>query len=139
MGIGTIILTGITIYFEKNSNNSVSTSWTSIALLNLLGLSYLHYGWKFSAFPILAVYLGVIGTGIATIYHKKNYQTSETREIDSQNITGDPLTGIAIVIYALGILLARAIFVANVDITKLGLALGISGWILLKNNRGNHD
>ncbi|MGB3512202.1 MAG: hypothetical protein WBA93_23790 [Microcoleaceae cyanobacterium] len=135
VGIATIILTGITIYFDKRYNNSVSTNWISIASVNLLGLSYLQYGWKFSGFPILAIYLGVIGTAIATIYHKKNHQTPEITEVENRTITGEPLTGITIVIYALGILLARAIFVANVDITKLGLALGISGWILLKNHR----
>ncbi|WP_287519405.1 DUF2157 domain-containing protein [Okeania sp. SIO2C2] len=120
---------------DKKFNNSVSTNWISIASLNLLSLSYLHYGWRFSGFPILAIYLGVIGTAIATIYQNQTPPTEKIREIENQTTTGDPLTGIAIVIYALGILLVRAIFVANVDITKLGLALGISGWILLKNNQ----
>ena len=135
--IATMILTGITIYFDRQSHNLVSRKWISIASVNLLGLSYLHYGWRLSEFSILAIYLGVIGTAIANIYHNQTQRTAEITEVQNQTITGDSLTGIAIVIYALGILLARAIFVANVDITKLGLALGISGWILLKNNREN--
>ncbi|NEQ78043.1 MAG: hypothetical protein F6K23_36600 [Okeania sp. SIO2C9] len=120
---------------DKKFNNYVSTNWISITSLNLLSLSYLHYGWRFSGFPILAIYLGVIGTAIATIYQKQIPSSTKIREVENQTTTGEPLTGIAIVIYALGILLVRAIFVANVDITKLGLALGISGWILLKNDR----
>ncbi|NEN90206.1 MAG: hypothetical protein F6K48_15325 [Okeania sp. SIO3H1] len=120
---------------DKKFNNSVSTNWISITSLNLLSLSYLHYGWRFSGFPILAIYLGVIGTAIATIYQNQTPSSTKIREVENQITTGDPLTGIAIVIYALGILLVRGVFVANVDITKLGLALGISGWILLKNNR----
>ena len=125
-------LTTIVIYFYKKPN--VSIKWISIAPLNLLGLSYLHYGWRVSGFPILAIYLSVIGTAIASIFHNQSQKITETIEIQNKTNTRDPLTGIAIVIYTLLILLTRAIFIANVDITKLGLALGISGWILLKNN-----
>jgi len=134
VAIASFLLTNIIIYFDKKFSNYISKQWISIAALNLLGLSYLQYGWKFSGFPILAIYLGVIGTAIATIYQNQIQGISETTEVENQTNTGDPLTGIVIVIYALIILLARGIFVANVDITKLGLALGISGWILLKNN-----
>ena len=128
-------LTTIVIYFYKKPN--VSIKWISIAPLNLLGLSYLHYGWRVSGFPILAIYLSVIGTAIATIFHNQSQKITETIEIENKTNTRDPLTGIAIVIYTLLILLTRAIFIANVDITKLGLALGIIGWILLKNNTLN--
>ena len=128
-------LTTIVIYFYKKPN--VSIKWISIAPLNLLGLSYLHYGWRVSGFPILAIYLSVIGTAIASIFHNQSQKITETIEIENKTNTRDPLTGIAIVIYTLLILLTRAIFIANVDITKLGLALGISGWILLKNNTLN--
>ena len=128
-------LTTIVIYFYKKPN--VSIKWISIAPLNLLGLSYLHYGWRVSGFPILAIYLSVIGTAIATIFHNQSQKITETIEIENKTNTRDPLTGIAIVIYTLLILLTRAIFIANVDIAKLGLALGIIGWILLKNNTLN--
>lgn len=128
-------LTTIVIYFYKKPN--VSIKWISIAPLNLLGLSYLHYGWRVSGFPILAIYLSVIGTAIATIFHNQSQKITETIEIQNKTNTRDPLTGIAIVIYTLLILLTRAIFIANVDIAKLGLALGIIGWILLKNNTLN--
>ncbi|MDJ0556872.1 MAG: hypothetical protein QNJ68_20985 [Microcoleaceae cyanobacterium MO_207.B10] len=134
VALATIILSVITIYFDKKSRNNVTTNWISITALNLLGLSYLQYGWRFLGFPILAVYLGVIGTALATIYYQQNQPTAEIIEVKNKTNYGDPLTGIAIVIYALGILVARAIFIANVEITQLGLALGISGLILLKNN-----
>ncbi|NES06880.1 MAG: hypothetical protein F6K22_31155 [Okeania sp. SIO2F4] len=137
VGLASFLLTSIIFYFDRKISNYLSKQWISIAALNLLGLSYLQYGWRFSGFPILAIYLGVIGTAIATIYHNQTQRITETTEVENQTNTGDPLTGIAIVIYALLILLARGIFVANVDITKLGLALGISGWILLKNNISN--
>ncbi|MGD1717625.1 hypothetical protein [Dapis sp. BLCC M172] len=134
VALASFLLTSIVIYFDKKITNYLSKQWISIAALNLLGLSYLQYGWKFSGFPILAIYLGVIGTAIATIYHNQTQKITETTEVENKTNTGELLTGIAIVVYALLILLARGIFVANVDITKLGLALGISGWILLKNN-----
>ncbi len=41
--IASLFLTTIIIYFDKNFKNSVSINWISIAALNLLGLSYLHY------------------------------------------------------------------------------------------------
>ncbi|MDJ0520133.1 MAG: hypothetical protein QNJ74_29060 [Trichodesmium sp. MO_231.B1] len=134
VGLASFLLTSIIFYFDRKISNYLSKQWISIAALNLLGLSYLQYGWRFSGFPILAIYLGVIGTAIATIYHNQTQPITKTAEVENQTNTGDPLTGIAIVIYALLILLARGIFVANVEIAKLGLALGISGWILLKNN-----
>ena len=106
-------LTTIVIYFHKTPN--VSIKWISIAPLNLLGLSYLHYGWRVYGFPILAIYLSVIGTAIATIFHNQSQKNTETIEIENKTNTRDPLTGIAIVIYTLLILLTRAIFIANVD------------------------
>jgi len=96
----------------------------SLLLFNLLGLSYLQWGWGLTGFPITAVYLGVIGTAFVTFSRNRNSENNS-----------EPLTAVAIVIYALAILLMRAIFVAYVDVALLGLAFGISGWILIKNNR----
>ncbi|MDY6803317.1 MAG: DUF2157 domain-containing protein [Cyanobacteriota bacterium] len=121
---------------SSETNISVNSKWrsrsvadaTSLLFFNLLGLSYLQWGWGLGNFPIIAVYLGVIGTASITLSRNRN----STNNLANNS---EPLTRVAIVIYALAILLMRAIFVARVDVALLGLAFGISGWILIKSNR----
>ncbi|MCP2732363.1 hypothetical protein NJ959_28425, partial [Symplocastrum sp. BBK-W-15] len=54
-------LTGIILFNQAiRDDSSRFTSRTSL----MLCLGYLHWGWHFSGMPLLAVYLGVIGTTI---------------------------------------------------------------------------
>ena len=123
--IAAVILTFITINLNnKNPEPTNNSKWRSLLLFNLLGLSYLEWGWGLTGFPIIAVYLGVIGTASLTFSRNKNLVNNS-----------EPLTTVAVVVYALAILLMRAIFVAYVDVALLGLAFGISGWILIKSNQ----
>ncbi|NEO33275.1 MAG: DUF2157 domain-containing protein [Symploca sp. SIO3C6] len=88
--------------------------------VNYLGLSFLHWGWSLPGFPIVAVYLG-IGATIATYYwqyRRRNFVLS----LD--------IYAVAIIVYGLGVLLFRAIFVAGVELKQLGLAIGTCGWFL---------
>lgn len=91
----------------------------TIQLANLLLLSYLNWGWSWSNFPMVAIYLGVIITTAICLYS------------NSQKINNKPLANdITILIYGLIILLGRGIFIAQVDIQALGLAVGICGWLI---------
>ncbi|NEQ60447.1 MAG: DUF2157 domain-containing protein [Moorea sp. SIO4A1] len=91
-----------------------------LPIINYLGLSYLNWAWGIPGFPIGAVYLG-IGSTIATLY-------IESRKKNSAFIFD--VAGFRILVYGIGILLFRAIFVIGVDIEQLGLAIGMCGWFL---------
>ncbi|WP_424102441.1 pentapeptide repeat-containing protein [Moorena producens] len=91
-----------------------------LPIINYLALSYLNWAWGIPGFPIGAVYLG-IGSTIATLY-------IESRKQNSGFIFD--VAGFPILVYGIGILLFRAIFVIGVDIEQLGLAIGMCGWFL---------
>ena len=141
VGIAAIILTGITALLSKQSifTGSVPVSKLNfkLTLINILGLSYLHCGWKFSGFPLIAVYLAFIGTAIITVF--QNLQASrregeETVERVEKNKLDQFSWGknvpAAVIIYSSIILLLRAIIGAGINVAQLGLAIGICGWLI---------
>ncbi|MEQ8999634.1 MAG: DUF2157 domain-containing protein [Coleofasciculus sp. B1-GNL1-01] len=125
VGVAALSLTGITVINPSIQTNSFRL--TSRASL-ILWLSYLHWGWNWSQVPLVAVYLGVIGTAIFL-----PSATSTPRA--SPSVPNNAPTGSLVVIYALTVLLGRAIFVMNVPITQLGLAMGICGWLLARQGK----
>ncbi|MEG4320058.1 MULTISPECIES: hypothetical protein [unclassified Microcoleus] len=135
-----VILTWITRGIIKDQYQSLwGKNVTHSIALNHLGLSYLHWGWAFGGFALAAVYLGTVGTAAATVYQVQQQRLqSITRGGDSETIAAafsfsrDFLTykKAALVAYSLGILLGRAIFVKDVNIHEMGLALGICGVLL---------
>ncbi|ACB52492.1 conserved hypothetical protein [Crocosphaera subtropica ATCC 51142] len=120
MLIGSLSLTILTIKLFKDNSQSSSHS---LPLLNHLGLTYLHWGWTLPGIPLIATYVGVIATTIITLISPKN------TEINNKRFLPFSLTE-AIIIYALMILLVRAIFIAEVNIFQLGLAISLCGWLM---------
>ncbi len=118
MFIGSLSLTLLTINLFKDKFNS-----NYLRLFNHLGLTYLHWGWTLPGIPIIATYLGVIGTTIITLFSPKNTNNNKNNFLPFSFSE-------AIIIYALIILLVRAIFVTQVDIFNLGLAIGLCGWLM---------
>ncbi|MFM6190916.1 hypothetical protein [Planktothrix sp.] len=110
IAIATTALTALTIILYQNQGQLQRR-----ALFNHLGLNYLNWGWQIPGFPIFAVYLGVILTGILTIANPR-----PTASISQQRF--DPKI---IVIYLLALLFGRALFGVNIEISQVGLALGI--------------
>jgi hypothetical protein len=104
--VAAVLLTTLTrLVFQQRFSGSDRLS----LLLLYLFLSYLQCGWNLPHFPFVAVYLGTIAIGIAI----------------------SPSVGFARLIFpivAISLLFLRAIFIAQVDVTQLGLALGILGW-----------
>ncbi|BAZ09450.1 hypothetical protein NIES4071_12580 [Calothrix sp. NIES-4071] len=121
--IASVVLTIITILIGNSSLFAANLPNYNLRHLQILGLSYLHSGWSVSGFPLVAVYIGMIGTSFLTVY-----QTLSKRENNKQTTTGITLP-VSVIIYALLLLLFRAIFVVGIDITLLGLAIGICGWL----------
>lgn len=118
MAIAACSLTAITLFHRELRNHR---SFVSNATL-LLGLSYLHWGWHFVGFPVIAVYLGMVGTALLLPKIVLPQRTS----VDVQSYQA---IGSSIIIYALTVLLGRAIFALNLPVAQFGLALGICGWL----------
>lgn len=110
IAIATVVLTTLTIILYQNQGQLQRR-----ALFNHLGLNYLNWGWQIPGFPVLAVYLGVILTGILTIANPRSTASVFQQRFDPKMI----------VIYLLALLFGRVIFGVNVEISQVGLALGI--------------
>ncbi|NJO52123.1 MAG: hypothetical protein HC840_25030 [Leptolyngbyaceae cyanobacterium RM2_2_4] len=94
-------------------------------MINHLGLSYLHWGWSIPGFALIAVYMGVIATVIINLTQRHR----ETASLERPSRFPFSLNR-ALIVYALAILLIRAIFIAGVEIERLGLAVGLCGFLL---------
>ncbi len=114
--IAAFSLTAITIASIKSRLLTADAPTNNILALNILGLSYLHWGWKIPNFPLIAIYLAVGGTAFVVV--------SQTRLLRKTNIPT------LVVIYTLLGLFIRGIFIVRTDITQLGLAIGICGWLV---------
>ena len=129
----TIATLSLTIITNSLCNHRLLAGHLPIGKLyffNVLALSYLHWGWKIPEMPLIAIYLAIIGTTIATIIQTFNRQIFIPLQIeDKKSWLGIGLTT-AVIIYSLLVLLARAIFVVRIDATQLGLAIGICGWLI---------
>ncbi|BAY16142.1 hypothetical protein NIES21_19650 [Anabaenopsis circularis NIES-21] len=115
-------LTFITVLLCKNRTVFPNSPISKLPLINILALSYLHWGWKINVFPLIAVYTAMIGTTLLTVYHIRRQQ-----RINTENQLGLFAT---VIVYALIVLLSRAVFVAGVNVTQLGLAIGVCGWLI---------
>ncbi|MEH2128403.1 DUF2157 domain-containing protein [Nostoc sp.] len=120
-------LTAITVLLSKNRTIFTNFHTGKLPLVNILGLSYLHWGWQLRGFPLIAVYLATIATTIITVYH--NFFQQPRAVSDDRRSLSISLPA-AVIIYSLIVLLVRAIFVTKVDVALLGLAIGICGWLI---------
>lgn len=102
--------------------------------INQIALSWLHWGWGVPGLPLIATYLGTVGTTALLAYQDR---PSESR--DSRDTPGpDPRTpAILTTAIATLVMLCRALFVAAVPFNRLGLAIGLSGWLLCWLARSN--
>ena len=95
--------------------------------LNLLGVSWLHWGWGVTFWPVCATYLGTVGSAA-------NLLLSVAEDDESKDEPRGQVGGILIAISLL-ILLVRSFWIAQVPIYQLGLAFGICGWMLYRRQR----
>lgn len=125
--VAALSLTAVTVQLFRGRYGGTGPAGFSQSLPNHLGLSYLHWGWAIGGFPLLATYLGVVGT---TLISLSRVPEGAGQEAASRRERLAPFSlNEAIVVYGLVILLVRAIFIAQVEISQLGLAVGICGWL----------
>ncbi len=125
VAIASICLTAITVLIGQSRLFTANLANQKLFLVNILGLSYLHWGWNLPGFPLIALYLAVVGTTLITVYQTR----SLSRQTDRQTGNGISLSA-SVVVYALLVLLIRGIFIHHLDVTQLGLAVGICGWLV---------
>lgn len=94
--------------------------------LNLLGLSWLHWGWGLMLWPLAATYLGTLGSATNLVWGVPHAGRAENKpELEEKS-------GGLLVAAALLILLVRSLWIAQVPVYQLGLACGICGWLLCR-------
>lgn len=128
MAFAAVTLTTIILFHQELRSNRLGVSNGML----LLGLSFLHWGWHYLGFPLVAVYLGMVGT--AVFLPKIVLQSSLNAPQEGQF---KPVIGNSIVIYALTVLLGRAIFIIHLPLAQLGLAIGICGWLFARLSPAN--
>ncbi|MDB9519689.1 hypothetical protein PN466_22355 [Roseofilum reptotaenium CS-1145] len=89
----------------------------SLPFLIYILVSYLHWGWTIPNFPIFSVYLATIGSlgFYGTQFQDPERSLKQTLQLSRLSL------------YAIGILLFRAIFVQGVLLPHLGLAIALCG------------
>ncbi len=113
--IAAILLSGMALHLLRRESLSVKVSY--------LGLGWLHGGWAFSPFPLVAVYVGSFGAA-ALLYR---WQMPPALEYRSQ-IPVQP--GLTATMGAGLLLLGRAALGAGVSLSQLSLAIGVMGWLV---------
>ncbi|HAC65250.1 MAG TPA: hypothetical protein DCF68_17420 [Cyanothece sp. UBA12306] len=114
LAIASISLITIFVQFRREFQ-----SWLTI--INILLLSYLHWGWEYSSsFPLIAIYGGTVTT-VVILHFLRMSQTTTQYSLDLDK---------GFIIYGLFLLLLRGILYPEIYPQQLGLAIGISGWLL---------
>jgi hypothetical protein len=125
IGIAFLTLTAITVLIANSKLFAANLPNRNLRVLNILGLAYLHLGWKISGFPLVAIYIAMIGTSFLTLYQRVLATRRGNQHELNINLPA------SVIVYALGLLLTRAIFINHIDISLLGLAIAICGWLVV--------
>ncbi|MGB3670553.1 MAG: hypothetical protein WA984_10605 [Phormidesmis sp.] len=117
--------------------------------LNLLGLSWLHWGWglgsggAWAVWPVIATYLGTIGTAANLTAQDRQQSaiitTAATAEAEASEEKTGLSFGVLTVALSVLLLLVRSLWIAQVPPHQLGLAAGICGWLLVWLTREKHS
>jgi hypothetical protein len=120
MAIATLVLIGM-VFTLAQGNPQRGYSLSSQILLLSLGL--LHWGWAnpawFAQWPLTALYVGL--AMLLLFNPRKTVITSSSGSVLA--------LGSILLLSALAILLVRAIFIAGVEVSHLGLAIALTGWL----------
>lgn len=123
IAIATLTLTLIYYHYARHRQR-----W--LILLNFLALCYLQWGWNQEGFPLMAVYGATVVSGIIIQFLRIPKVSIENHPFKLDVAKG-------YIVYGLLLLLARAIFIVSLPLSQLGLAIGISGWLLPTEEESN--
>ncbi len=119
-----LLSVAIAILMPKRHNTRAITA-------NVLGLSWLHWGWGFASVPVIATYIGCIGTSAILLAQQQAEPTEEPKTAWWSRISAADI----VLPFAVMLLLFRACVVVAVPLEQLGLAFGLCGWLLCWQTR----
>jgi hypothetical protein len=108
----------------------------TLVIANVIGLSWLHWGWGWAHLPLIATYVGCIGTSLV-LFQQDRRSLSSTDSDLTQPWWVRFVQSDIVLPFAVLLLLFRASVVEAVPLQQLGLALGICGWLLCWLSRKN--
>ncbi len=123
--IAAVLLSGAIATLMPNRQN------TRAITANVLGLSWLHWGWGLATVPVIATYVGCVGTCAILLAQRQG-----DRSADRETAWWSRISAAEIVLpFAVMLLLFRACVVVAVPLEQLGLAFGLCGWLLCWQTR----
>lgn len=138
-GLAALVLTATTVFLLRPQSNLLSTGLSHssqlsrssrLIVFNSIGLSWLHWGWSIAVVPVLATYVGTIGTAILLVWQERIWQqTTQTHEAESSPAQLFPSAATWVIAFSTLLLIGRALLIAEVPPRQLGLALGVCGWV----------
>ena len=122
--IAAVSLTAVNLFLLRPANGLVTGNRPGLTTVNAIGLSWLHFGWSLASVPLIATYIGTIGTALLTLRQFSRRRQDELAPVAT--FAAAPL----IVALATLLLIGRSILAAGVAVSQLGLALGVCGWLI---------
>lgn len=134
IGICTNIITNIR-NLKKTPDSSIT--WLNYILVYIF-VSCLHWGWSWQIWPLIAVYIGIIAASFPTAL-QANFVQKINLSLNNSGLDIEPILDYnqvnqrldLFLLYAPAVLLFRGFFFQGIEITQLGLAIGISGWLFV--------
>lgn len=145
IALGTIAafsLTGIVFWLLRPGSGLAASVAPRLTIFNQLGLSWLHLGWNILSLPLFATYLGTVGTAGILFWQAQQVkqQVKQQRTVNPVAPAtpapapaipaATPLTTTIVLALSTLLLIGRATLLSQVPLHRLGLALGICGWLL---------
>jgi hypothetical protein len=109
--------------------------------VNHLALSLLHWGWMMPGLAFVATYVGTVGTVALQLLGDRTANSGvSTTDPAPANAPSNRLrlaldAGQIAIAFATLLLISRATLAQGIALSALGLAVGISGWLLCWQNR----
>ena len=132
-GVAGVLLSGLMAYTLKpwerdrweGEPPKQKRGW--IVFVNLLLLSWLHWGWLHGGVPPVAIYIGILVTAVCTVF----VNAAPLEAVRARPPTQYPLMALLALtpLYAMLLLLFRGVWIAQLPLGSLGLAFGLIGGI----------
>jgi hypothetical protein len=119
-GIATVILSGLPFALMTQR----------VMAGHLLALSWLNWGWGIGAWPLLATYLGILGSAAHLLYRDR--LTSRAPSASQPPLSSLLSFDVLAVAVSTLLLLIRCLWAEQIPIAQLGLAMGLWGWLVVQ-------
>lgn len=130
--IATLLLTLALVSLLSLPRSFQPSPPSRLQIANGVGLSGLHWGWSWSGVPVLAVYVGMIGTALILVQQVR--RAAQPAPAAGETLAAPPpppmLSLETLLLPGMALLLVVRALLTAVPFSRLALALGICGWLL---------